>query len=84
MVELQLVARDGYKGRLDSRDPGSGDEPITSSSLPMRMHPGHGNSSQAPSTPVTAPLIRVELIDIVHGVGSARTSETAPISNSHL
>ena len=83
MAELQPVAGDGYKGRLGSCDPGSGDEPITSSSFPMRMHPRHGNSSQAPSALVTAPLIHVELTDIVHSAGFARTSEIATISDSH-
>ena len=61
----------------------SGDEPITRSTFPIRMHPGHGNSPQAPSALVTTPLIRVDLIGISHGAGSARTSETAPISDSH-
>ena len=83
MAELQLVVCNGYKGRLGSHDLGSRDEPITSSSLPMQMHPGHGNSPQLPSTLVTVPLIRVELTDIVHGAGSTRTSETATISDSH-
>ena len=83
MAELQPVAGNGYKGHLGSRDRGSGDEPITSSSFPMQMHPGYGNSSQAPSALVTAPLIRIELTDIVHGAGPARTSETATISDSH-
>ena len=83
MAELQPVARDGYKGWLGSRDPCSGDEPITSSSLPMQMHPGHGNSPQVPSALVIAPLICVELTAIVHGAGSTKTSETATISDSH-
>ena len=77
------MARDGYKGWLGSCDPGSGDEPITSSTLPIQMHPGHGNSLQAPSTLVTAPLIRVDLTGVLHGAGSARTSEIAPIPDSH-
>ena len=83
MAELQPVARNGYKGQLGSRDPGSGDEPITNSSLPMQMHPGHGNSLQAPSALVTATLIRVELTNIIHGTGFARASETALISDSY-
>ena len=83
MVELQPVAHDGSKNRLGSRDPSSGDEPNTSSSLPIQMHLGHGKSPQAPSALVTAPLICVELTNIVHGAGSARTSETALISDSH-
>ena len=83
MAELQLVARDGYKGGLGSRNPSSGHEPITSSTLPIRIHPGHGNSPQAPSALVSAPLICVDLIGISHGTGSARTSESATISNSH-
>ena len=83
MAELQPMARDGYKGRLGSRDPGSGDEPITSSTLPIQMHPGHGNSPQAPSALVTAPLIHVDLTGIIQGAGFARTSETATISDSH-
>ena len=83
MVELEPVARDGYKGQLGSRDPGSGDEPITNSTLPIRMHPGHGNSPQAPSALVTAPLIHVDLTGVLHSTGFARTSEIAPISNSH-
>ena len=77
------MARDGYKGQLGSCDSGSGDEPITSSTLPIRMHPRHGNSPQAPSALVTAPLIHVDLTGVLHGAGSARTSEIAPISDSH-
>ena len=83
MVELQPMAREGYKGRLGSRDPSSRDETITSSTLPIQMHPGHGTSPQAPSALVAAPLIQVELTNIVHGAGSARTSETTTISDSH-
>ena len=83
MAELQPMARDGYKGGLGSCNPGSGDEPITSSTLPIRLHPGHGNSPQAPSTLVTAPLIRVDFTGVLHGTSSTRTSETAPISDSH-
>ena len=60
MAELQPVAHDGYTGWLGSRDPGSKDEPITSSTLPIQMHPGHGNSLQAHSALVTAPLIRID------------------------
>ena len=74
MAELQLVVRNGYKGWLGSHDLGSGDKPITSSTLPIQMHPGHGNSPQAPSALVTAPLIHVDLTGISHGVGFARTS----------
>ena len=84
MVELQPVACNGYKGQLGSRDPSIRDEAITSSTLPIQMHPGHGNSLQAPSALVTAPLIYVDLIGILHGVGFATTYETAPISDSHL
>ena len=83
MAELQPVACDGYKGQLGSRDPCSRDEPITSSTLPIRMHPGHGNSPQAPSALVTAPLILVDLTGVLHNVGFARPSETAPISDAH-
>ena len=83
MAELQPVARDGYKGRLGSRDPGSGDEPITSSTLPIQMHPGHSNSPQASSALLTAPLIRVDLTGVLHGTGSARTSEIALIPDSY-
>ena len=83
MAELQPVAHDGYKGQLGSHDPGSGDEPIISSTLPIRMHPRHGNSPQAPSALVTATLIHVDLTGVLHGAGSARTFETAPISDSH-
>ena len=83
MAELQLVAHGGYNGQLGSREPGSGDEPITSSTLPIQMHPGQGNSPQAPSALVTAPLIRVDLTSISHGASSARTSEIALISDSH-
>ena len=84
MAELQPVARDGRMSRLGSRYPNGGDEPNTSSSLPIRLHPGHGNSPQAPSAPVTAPLIRVDLTGVLHGAGSARTSGIAPIPDSHI
>ena len=83
MAELQTMARDGRMSQLGSCYPNGGDEPNTSSTLPIRMHPGHGNSLQAPSALVTAPLIRVDLIGVLHGAGFARTSETAPISESH-
>ena len=79
MAELQLVARDGYKGQLGSHDLGSGDKPITSSTLPIQMHCGHDNSLQAPSPLVTAPLICVDLTGISHSAGPARTSEIALI-----
>ena len=64
MAELQPVARDGRMSQLGSCSPNGGDEPITSSTLPIRMHPGHGNSPQAPSALVTTPLIRVDLTGI--------------------
>ena len=83
MAELQTMTRDGRMSQLGSCYPNGGDEPNTSSSLPIRMHPGHGNSPQAPSALVTTPLIHVDLIGISHGAGSARTSEIAPISDSH-
>ena len=83
MAELQTMARDGRMSRLGSRYPNSGDEPNTSSTLPIRMHPGHGNSPQAHSALATTPLIHVDLTGIVHGTSSARTSEIAPISDSH-
>ena len=83
MAELQTMAHDGRMSWLGSRYPNGGDEPNISSSLPIRMHPGHGNSPQAPSALVTAPLIRVDLAGIVYDAGSARTSEIAPILDSH-
>ena len=83
MAELQPVACDGRMSQLGFCYPNGGDEPITSSTLPIQMHPRHGNSPQAPSTLVIAPLIHVDLTVISHGAGSARTSETAPMSNSH-
>ena len=67
MVELQPVARDGRMSQLGSCYPNGGDEPNTSSSLPIRLHPGHGNSPQAPSAPVIALLIRVDLTGVLHG-----------------
>ena len=77
------MTRDGRMSQLGSCYPNGGDEPNTSSSLPIRMHPGYGKSPQAPSALETAPLICVDLIGVLHGAGSARTSETAPISDSH-
>ena len=77
------MACDGRMSQLGSCYPNGGDEPNTSSSLPIRMHPGHGNSPQAPSALVTAPLLRVDLTGVLHGAGSAKTPETAPISESH-
>ena len=70
MAELQLVACDGRMSRFGSRYPNGGDEPNTSSSLSIQMHPGRGNSPQAPSALVTAPLIRVDLTGVLHGAGS--------------
>ena len=84
MAELQPIARDGRVSRLGSRYPNGGGEPNTSSTLPIRLHPGHCNSPQAPSAPVTAPLIRVDLTGVLHGAGSARTSGIAPIPDSHI
>ena len=83
MVELQPIARDGRMSQLGSCYPNGGDEPNTSSSLPIQMHSGYGKSPQAPSALVTAPLIRVDLTGVLHGAGSARTSGTAPIPDSH-
>ena len=83
MAELQTMTRDDRMSQLGSCYPNGGDEPNTSSSLPIRLHPGHGNSPQAPSAPVTAPLIRVDLTGVLHGAGSAWTSETATISDSY-
>ena len=74
MAELQPIARDGRMSQLCSCYPNGDGEPNTSSSLPIRLHPGHGKSLQAPSTLATAPLIRVDLTGILHGAGSARTS----------
>ena len=70
--------------RLGSRYPNGGDEPITNSTHPTQMYPGHGKSSPAPSALVTAPLIRVDLTGVLHGAGSARTSRIAPIPDSHI
>ena len=78
------MARDGRMSQLGSYYPNGGDEPNTSSSLPIQMHPGFDKSPQAPSALETTPLIRVDLIGISHGEGSARTSEIAPILDSHL
>ena len=83
MVELQTMARDGRMSQLGSCYPNGGDEPNTSSSLPIRLHPGHGNSLQAPSAPVTTPLIRVDLTCVLHGAGFAKTFGIAPIPDSH-
>ena len=69
--------RNGYKGQLGFHGPSNGDELITNSTLPIQMHPGHGNSLQAPSALVTTPLIYVEHTNIIHDASSARTSETA-------
>ena len=49
MAELQPIARDGRMSQLGSCYPNGGDEPNTSSTHPMRLHPGHGKSPQAPS-----------------------------------
>ena len=57
MAELQPIARDGRMSQLGSCYPNGGDELNTSSTLPIRLHPGHCNSPQAPSAPVTTPLI---------------------------
>ena len=46
MAELQTMARNGQMSRLGSCYPNGGDEPNTSSSLPMQMHPGYGKSPQ--------------------------------------
>ena len=54
------MARDGQMSRLDSRYPNSGDEPNTSSSLPIQMHPSYGKSPQTPSALVTAPLVHID------------------------
>ena len=78
------MACDGRMSQLGSCYPNGGDEPNTSSSHPIRLHPGYGNSPQAPSAPVTAPLIRVDLTGVLHGAGSARTSGIAPIPDSHI
>ena len=43
MVELQSVAHDNRMSRLNSRDPNDSDKPNTNSTLPIQMHPGHGN-----------------------------------------
>ena len=83
MAELQTMARDGQMSQLDSCYSNGKDETNTSSSLPIRMHPGHGNSPQAPSALVTAPLICVDLTGVLHDAGSAKTSGIAPISESH-
>ena len=77
------MARDGRMSQLGSYYPNGRDEHNTSSSLPIRMHPGYGKSLQAPSALETAPLIRVDLTGVLHGADSARTSEIAPISDSH-
>ena len=84
MAELQPVARDGRMSQLGSCYPNGGDEPNTSSTHPMRLHPGHGNSPQAPFAPVTALLIRVDLTGVLHGTGSARTSGIALLPDSHI
>ena len=78
------MTRDGRMSQLGSCYPNGGDEPNTSSTLPIRLHPGHCNSPQAPSAPVTTPLIRVDLTGVLHGAGSARTSGIATIPDSHL
>ena len=47
MAELQSVAHDGRMSSINSYYPNSGYEPNTSSALPIRMHPSHGNSLHA-------------------------------------
>ena len=84
MAELQPIARDGRMSQLDSCYSNGGGELNTSSTLPIRLYPGHGNSPQAPSAPVTTLLIRVDLTGVLHGAGSARTSGIAPIPDSHI
>ena len=83
MAELQPIARDGRMSQLGSCYPNGGDELNTSSTLPIRLHPGHCNSPQAPSAPVTTPLIRVDLTGVLHGAGFAKTSGIATIPDSH-
>ena len=43
--------------QLGSHYPNGGDEPITNSTHPTRMYPGHSKSSLAHSVMTTAPLI---------------------------
>ena len=61
MVELQPVARDDQMSQLGFLYPNGGDEPNTKSTLSIRMHPGHGNSSHAHFVMMTDPLICVDL-----------------------
>ena len=84
MVELQPIARDGRISQLGSCYPNGGGEPNTSSTHPMRLHPGHGKPRRHPLALVIAPLIRVDLTGVLHGAGSARTSGIAPIPDSHI
>ena len=77
------MARNGQMSQLGSCYPSGGDEPSTSSSLPIRMHPSCGKSPQAPFALETTPLIRVDLTGISHGTGSTRTSGIAPIPDFH-
>ena len=74
MVELQHVGRDGQMSWLSSRYPNNGDNPQTGSTLPLRMHPGHGNSSHAHPTTMFAPLIYMDLSDVITRHMSTRTS----------
>ena len=56
---------DGRMGPLGSHSPDGGDEPNTNSTLPIQMYPSHGNSSHAHSAMMSAPLIHVDLSDVI-------------------
>ena len=71
------------KGTHRTRFPISGHEPNTNSTLPILMHPKHGNSLQAPFVLLTTPLIGVDLTSVLHSTGFVWPSETAPISDAH-
>ena len=46
--------------QLGSHYPNGGDEPITNSTHPTRMYPGHSKFSPAHSVMMSAPLIRAD------------------------
>ena len=74
MAELQPVARNGRMSQLGSHYPNGGDEPNTNSTLPIQMHPSDGKSSYAHLAITSAPLIHVDLSDVIMWRKSARTS----------
>ena len=71
------MAREGWMSCLSLHYSNWNDEPNTNSSLPIQMHPGYGNSLQAPSALVTAPLVCVDYSSAFTWCGwSSKTSAT--------